>query len=273
MAKKKKRPEDDGPEVPEWIVTFSDMISLLVTFFVLLMTFSSLEEDDVIRVKGAMVGTAGSIDSTIGSDMVKPPVDLMSKTDPIRGLKDPHSRPPEELPDDVAEFGEAKQDDQVEVDLARVGDGLQFGFGPECCFKPGSAEVNSQLAQRASELGEVFSHYPYTILVEGFTDDAFRPTPTYPDAESLALARAAAVADIMVGTTALEPLKVTIAGLGSERPLGDNETVQGRQLNRRVELRVTTLEASRATFINSERQRIEAEKLEAAKLKFPGVSD
>ena len=57
MGKKKQRPADDGPEVPEWIVTFSDMISLLVTFFVLIMTFSSLEEDDVIKVKGAMMGT------------------------------------------------------------------------------------------------------------------------------------------------------------------------------------------------------------------------
>ena len=80
MAKdKNQRAGDDGPDVPEWIVTFSDMISLLVTFFVLLMTFSSLEEDDVIKVKGAMTGTPGVILDDLSRDMVKAPLDLMAK--------------------------------------------------------------------------------------------------------------------------------------------------------------------------------------------------
>jgi chemotaxis protein MotB len=275
MAKdKKKRPEDDGPEVPEWIVTFSDMISLLVTFFVLLMTFSSLEEDDVIRVKGAMVGTRGLIEDTVGTDMVKPPADLVSKADPIRGLRDRHSRPPEELPDDVAKFGEKQQDDQVEVDLARLGDGLAFGFGPDCHFKPGSAEVPPALAERAAELAGILAYYPYMVLVEGFTDGAFKPSSRYPDAESLALARAAAVADIMTGTSDLQPMKVLVAGPGSERPVASDETPIGRQQNRRVEVRVLTLESSRATYLTAERQRLEAERLEdASRVEAPYAGD
>ena len=239
-------------------------------FFVLLMTFSSLEEDDVIRVKGAMMGTAGSIDSPIGTDFVKPPSDIMAKTDPIRGLNDPHSRPPEELPDEVAAFGEKQEEDQVEVDLRRLGDGLLFAFGDPCYFKPGSAEVPPVLEERARDLAEVLSHYPYMVLVEGFTDDAFRPGIRYPDAESLALARAAAVADVMTDGTGLEPEKVLVAGPGNERPVGDNETPQGRQQNRRVEIRVLSLEASRATWLRSERQRIEADSLEAAEAEYDG---
>lgn len=271
MAKdKKKQPDDDGPEVPEWIVTFSDMISLLVTFFVLLMTFSSLEEDDVVRIKGAMMGTAGVIPDPLGEDMSRPPKDLLARTDPIRGLKERHSRPPEELPEDVAEYGEKQQEDQVEVDLAKLGDGLQFGFDESCTFQPGSAEVPPALAERAAELAEVLSHYPYMVLVEGFTDGAFRPSPTYPDAESLALARAIAVADVMTGATALEPIKVLVSGLGSERPLESDETALGRKLNRRVEVRVLSLESSRATWLKSERQREEAESLDAAEARFPG---
>ena len=60
--KKKKRPEDPGPKgAPEWVVTFTDMISLLVTFFVLLMTFSSIEDYDRLRVDGFLTGTRGNI--------------------------------------------------------------------------------------------------------------------------------------------------------------------------------------------------------------------
>lgn len=263
MAEKKQLPEDDGPEVPEWIVTFSDMISLLVTFFVLLMTFSSMEEDDVIKVKGAMMGTPGSFDDILGGDAVKMPIEALDHTDPIRGLKDKHSRPPEELPEDIADFGTKKQDDQIEMDLSAIGDGLSIEFGEPCYFAPGSAEVPPELAQYASELAEVLSHYPYMVLVEGFTDNAFKPTPRYPDAESLALARAVAVADIMTGTTDLEPLKVLINGPATDRPIGDNDTAVGRRLNRRVSVRVLSLSRARQNYLTSERERLAEEKTQA----------
>lgn len=262
MGKKKKLPEDDDPEVPEWIVTFSDMISLLVTFFVLIMTFSSLEEDDVIRVKGAMLGTQGMIDDVMGDTAVKPPVQQVDKTDPLRGIKDRHSRPPEELPEDIEKVGQQKQADQVEMDLRKLGDGLAIEFGEPCYFDPGSAELPAELERSARELGEVLGAYPYMVLVEGFTDTEFRPTPTYPDAESMALARAAAVADVMTGPGGLERFKVLLNGPATERPLGDNSTASGRRLNRRVSIRVLTLTKSRELYLEAERERIHAENLE-----------
>jgi len=265
---KNQRAGDDGPDVPEWIVTFSDMISLLVTFFVLLMTFSSLEEDDVIKVKGAMTGTPGVILDDLSRDMVKAPLDLMAKTDPIRGLQERHSRPPEELPDDVADFGEKQQEDQVEVDLKKLGDGLRLTFGDPCYFKPGSAEVPAVLEERARDLAEILSHYPYAVAIEGFTDDAFRPTLRYPDAETLSVARAVAVADLMLDGTGLEPMKVQFSGHGPERPVGDNATPEGRQRNRRVEVRVLSLETSRATWLESERRRVAEDKRKAAAAKY-----
>jgi chemotaxis protein MotB len=263
VGKKKKVRVDEGPEVPEWIVTFSDMISLLVTFFVLLMTFSSMEEDDVSKVKGAMRGTPGSFDDILGEDAIKMPVEQLDHTDPIRGLKDKHSRPPEELPDDIADYGTKKQDDQVEMDLSRIGDGLSIEFGEPCYFAPGSAELPPELAQHASELADVLSHYPYMIMVEGFTDNAFKASTRYPDAESLAIARAVAVADVMTGTTDLEPLKILINGPAMERPLGDNETAVGRRLNRRVSIRILSLSRTRSNFLDSERKRLEDEKTKA----------
>ncbi len=261
MGKKKDGPPPDegGPETPEWIVTFSDMISLLVTFFVLLLTFSSLESADVIKLKGLTSGSRGSIVTTLASSMISDPVNRMTKTDFSRGLNDPHSRPPEELPDDIAEHGFKKSDDQVEMDLSSIGDGLEIPFGDPCYFSPGSAELPQELAERASELAEVVSHYPYMVLVEGFTDDAFQATKAFPDAESLALARARAVADVMVGTTDLERMKVLVAGPGSERPVASNETAAGRRENRRVSVRLLTLPASYQNYLKSERQRLESE--------------
>ena len=261
MGKKKDGPPPDegGPAAPEWIVTFSDMISLLLTFFVLLLTFSSLETDDVLKIQGAMTGTRGSIESKLATSMVKMPVDRIIKTDPIRGGKDPHSRPPEELPNEIAKHGFAMAEDQIEIDLSSIGDGLEIPFGEPCFFAPGSAELPPELAKRASELAEVVSHYPYMVLVEGFTDNAFLPSAKYPNEASLSLARAAAVADVMTGTTDLEKIKVQLAGHGSKRAVGDNETALGRRENRRVTVRLLTLPKAYQAHLRSERQRKAAE--------------
>jgi chemotaxis protein MotB len=267
MGKKKKDgppPEDGGPETPEWIVTFSDMISLLVTFFVLLLTFSSLESDDVLKIRGAMTGTMGSIVADLADSMVMAPNDRVAKTDPIRGVKDPHSRPPEELPDRIAEHGDRPDEDQIEMDLSSIGDGLEIPFSVECSFAPGSAKLPAALAQHASELAEVISHYPYQVLIEGFTDDAFKPTPTYPDPESLALARASAVADVMTGTTDLQLVKVQLAGLGMKKPIASNETALGRRQNRRVTVRLLSLSKAHQDYLQSERQREAADALTEA---------
>ena len=59
-ARKKRRHEDPGPPgAPEWVVTFTDMISLLVTFFVLLMTFSSLDAFDALKIDAWLDGNKG----------------------------------------------------------------------------------------------------------------------------------------------------------------------------------------------------------------------
>jgi chemotaxis protein MotB len=262
VGRKKKDgppPDEGGPETPEWIVTFSDMISLLVTFFVLLLTFSSLESDDILKIQGAMTGTRGSIVSKLANSMVKAPVDRITKIDPIRGGKDAHSRPPEELPDEIAEHGFAMEEDQIEMDLSSIGDGLEIPFGEPCFFAPGSAELPPELAKRASELADIVSHYPYMVLLEGFTDNAFRPSDEYPDEASLSLARASAVADVMTGTTDLEKIKIQLAGHGSRRAVGDNETALGRRENRRVTVRLLTLPKAYQDHLKSERQRKEAD--------------
>lgn len=257
---RKKLPEADGPEVPEWIVTFTDMISLLVTFFVLIMSFSSMDDDEVISLPGALSGSAGSIeDSPVPGDPVAMPNQRVDKTHATRGIKDAHSRPPEELPEDIAEMGTATAADQIEMDLSSIGDGLSIEFGADCYFSPGSIEVPPTLARNAAELGAVLSAYPFMVMLEGFTDDAFQPTVRFPTAEALGLARAAAVADIMTGVADLEPMKVLLNGPAMDRPIGDNTTATGRRLNRRVSVRILALSKSREAFLSSERKRLQQE--------------
>jgi len=243
--------EDDGPRgAPVWIVTFSDMISMLVTFFILLMTFSSLDAIEMFKVRDSLIGTRGIITNKGGPTAAEPPeVDLMAAMDAARGATHPHSRPVAELAESLVEMGQRKTPDHVAIDLNQVADGLVVRFDERASFAPGSAELSSWLEAALEEIAEVLAAYPHLVLVEGFTDSHFQPTPAHPTPEALGLARAAAAARVMVAGGALSPMRVQLAGAGAHRPAASGDTAVGRERNRRVELRILTLSRARQALI------------------------
>jgi len=262
MARRKK--EREGPSGPagarEWIVTFTDMISLLVTFFVLLMTFSSLDENEVLKVASFLTGERGIHDAE-GFVAAEIQDDLLSSTDLMRGSLSPHSRPAKELAENIEAMGQKRTDEDLEMDLAQVADGLVIEFGTEESFRPGSAAVSGYLEKSLGEIGRVLEHYPYLVVVEGFTDGAFRATPTYPTVDDLAFARGAAAAQVLLRESNLPPSLVQISSHGDRLPRADEKTAVGRQQNRRVQLRVISLSRSRANHLEAlEKRRDEEER-------------
>jgi chemotaxis protein MotB len=253
----KKEREDEVPAgAPDWIVTFSDMVSLLVTFFVMLLSFSTDSPVDNIPNPGIQIGgTRGAIDSERGPDVVAPQIDLVAATDARRGAAIPHARPEDELSENLAEMGVEANEDAIEVDFRKALDGVLVQFDSESSFSPSSATVPPALTERLRELAQILEHYQHLVIVEGFTDSAFEPTAGYPSKESLSIARARAATEIMLRDSALPPELVQIAGLGDARPRQSNDTAHGRRLNRRVEIRILNLSTARAALL--EKRRVE----------------
>ncbi len=247
--------EEEGPKgAPEWVVTFSDMISLLVTFFVLLMTFSSMEEYDLLRIRGIMQHGGGVIDHHKGHSEVQPPErDLISNTDPRVGADSPHMRPPDELPEPVDQ-GRAPDPRDKPLDLERVADGLRVRFGPDASFSPGSALPSPELVRRLAEFSEVLGAYQHMIVVEGHADAFFRPTAQFPDAYSIGLARAEAVALWLVERGGIEPERLQITSYGQARPAAQASGIEARLANRRVELRIVPLGGTRRDSVDVRRR-------------------
>lgn len=248
-------PEEEPPKgAPDWIVTFTDLVSLLVAFFVLLMTFSSLNTNDAFVVHGNLLGTSGAIESRGGLSAVDPPeFDLMQAMDASRGADQPHTRPTEKLAENLEEMGQKKDEQHVEFDLKAVKDGIVLHFEEAACFAPGSAEVNDELRKSLVEIAQVLHHYTHMVTVEGFTDNAFQPTPEFESEEALSFARAAAAAQVMLEESDLSPKLVQLAGLGQAKALNENETPVQRRANRRVELRILSLSRAREKEIESSR--------------------
>lgn len=257
MARKKKaRPVDEGPVgAPEWVVTFTDMISLLVTFFVLLMTFSSMEEWDKLRVDGLLGGTRGVMPIKGHRVVDGPKNDVIASSDVQRGANVPHSRPVDALSENIADMGQKKREGDLALNLNDVKDGLRIQFGPEASFKPGSADVGPDLAKSLGEIARILEHYPHLVVVEGHTDSEFKPSVEYPDEVALSLARARSAVQVMLAESQIEPKLLQVAGLGSDSPRASNLLPDGRRDNRRVEIRVLSLSKLRAAHIEAERWR------------------
>ena len=136
---------DGGHEgAPLWITTFVDMTSLLVTFFILLFTFSSIREFEAFSYPKSLVGTSGIWDSTGESDLVAPNDDLMQAYDILKGAKAPHARPADNLLENMEEMGQKLTEDHNPVDLRKAKNGLRIQFPERAGF---SKESITELRQ------------------------------------------------------------------------------------------------------------------------------
>lgn len=253
MAKKKQVAVDEGPKgAPDWVVTFTDMISLLVTFFVLLMTFSSMEEYDYLKVEAWLSGQKGIMENRGAVAVSTPDEDYLAATDLQRGAVQPHVRPPDKLHENLEEMGQRVTEQHLEMAFDQIADGLVIEFGREEGFDRGSTTLSDTLQKSLREIGRVLEHYPHLLVVEGFTDSGFTGTSRHPTPDALSFARAAAAADHLVQTSGMPPERVQIAGRGAAGPRASNADPEGRLMNRRVQIRVLSLSKLRASYLEGD---------------------
>lgn len=118
--------------------------------------------------------------------------------------------------------------------VERVGEGIKITFQAGLMFAVNKAEINAMTKQELAELATILNKYPDTeILLEGHTDSSG------PDDYNLELSRKRANAvSGQLASNGVDATRVTIMGYGEAQPIADNETVEGRQQNRRVEVAI-----------------------------------
>lgn len=249
MAKQKikiKEVQDGLEGAPLWITTFVDMVSLLVTFFILLYTFSSIREFDTFTYPKNIISTSGIFNGESSDTIEAPADDLMLAMDLKRGSRKRHTRPVDALRKNMEDMGQKLTEEHLPIDLRGAGDGLQVGFPASAGFRPGDARANGALAKSLVELADTIQYYPLMLVVEGHTDDAFVPSPTYPDADALSIARARSAAEILAQEGGFDPSLIMLEAYGDRRPRdAEAATPRERAVNRRVEVRLVSMSKDR----------------------------
>jgi chemotaxis protein MotB len=231
--------EEDPPGAPEWIVTFSDMISLLVTFFVLLLSFASVAAKDEARMKQFLRGMWGLFPAENGA-AVEAPIDDISPDQTYRttASTEKSSRPFEEVLHELERAGLRENDERIPIDLAASTSGIRLKFGEAERFEPGDDRVSAQLESALVRIADVVRNYPYEIVVEGQADAGRVANARFSEPDALSLARAAASAAVLTRSGKLNPLRVSLSTASGAPSIGSTETASTPAHDSSVELRL-----------------------------------
>jgi len=225
----KKKPEEHA-HAESWLVSYCDMISLLVTFFLMMMTFSTSAKYDVKEVGVGLMHGRGGIWKNSMTMPTENAVDMLQVNMLAR---------------DVAGIFDTPPGEQAPTVRSLV-DGFSIGFDLESSFDPGSEELRPALRAELLRIAQILTHFPFIIVVEGYTDAQFKPSPLFRDDIAMGYARAREAAAILIESGLLTTDRVQIASFGQLRPRAQNDTPLSRQSNRRVELRVLPMTPSLA---------------------------
>lgn len=254
--------EDDKPGIPAWMATFADLMSLLMCFFVLLLSFAEMDAIKFKQIASEMRTAFGvqrevqAIDVPMGTspifDKFSPGIPQPTPIDSIR------QQTTDERPELRTFTSDARVDQIVDkqmeqsieqlkavletqlsqglMQLDRDRERIVIRIEEKGSFPSGSADMTAGLMTMLTSIAEVVAEMPGLLAIEGHTDDIPIRTARFRSNWDLSAARAASVANALLDKRLIDPGRLTVQGFADTRPRVENTSADGRALNRRVEI-------------------------------------
>ncbi|HYE67898.1 MAG TPA: flagellar motor protein MotB [Anaerovoracaceae bacterium] len=232
----KKHEEHEKENSERWLLTYADLITLLMIFFVIMYAMSNVDAQkyEVLSqsLEGALMptglggtgsgGTAsgGGIDvsqalSDGESDKIDP--ELIAAAEEITKL-----------------IREKNLQDKVSVSIQERG--VVVGLMNTVLFDPGSIQIKPDAVPTLVAIGQIANGVHNYIRVEGNTDDVPMNTPQIPSNWELSVLRSTEVLKLMISQSGVAPDKISAVGYGEFRPSVPNTSAENRAKNRKVDI-------------------------------------
>lgn len=230
---------------PRWMATFADLMSLLMCFFVLLLSFSEMDAQKYKLIAGSMKNAFGvqqeriALKNAAGED----------ESAEIKPDQAPPPSPEQQMMQEIQELvAETQRDvnkleESLESEVAGGQLDIESGFRSitirikeQGSFNSGSADLQASFAGVMAKLRGVLKDVNGRISVEGHTDNIDIRTSRFPSNWALSSARALSVAHSLMEEGLIPNERFIVVGYAETKPFLSNDTTEGRAANRRVEL-------------------------------------
>jgi len=233
----RKKSSEEKKGAPEWMTTYGDMVTLLLCFFVLLFSFSTVDAQKFRAIMNSFRGGSGVL--TGGQTLDTNDLGLEGK---IQGLIEGDE---EELAlmelqgiaTDLTNYLKANGfEEQVSIEYNDSYVKLNFLDG--VLFDPGKATLKEDALKILDTVGTKLLEYSNNrIKIEGHTDTVPMHSLQFPNNWYLSAARAITVAEYYIDK-GIDPKRLSAEGFGEYSPIASNDTAEGRMKNRRIEIKI-----------------------------------
>ena len=234
MALERKKRERRG--APAWMVSWSDMTTLLLTFFIVMMSFAEIEGKDFYLVLSSFRGSLGMFQGgyslsagrleELGQNMLNLPAVTQGRT-LAKSYKKAISLFKPEISSKKVRVSEDER-------------GLVITLSGDAYFDKGSAALKKTIRPVLDKVGAIAESFPNFIRIEGHTDNipitVSADRTGYATNWELSSARSINVLRYLSEEADVAPERLSSVAFGQYRPLGDNAEPEGRAYNRRVDI-------------------------------------
>lgn len=251
MARKKK--EQEAVNTGEWLNTYADMITLVLTFFVLLLASSNTDAAKLQAIAAYFNPSISILNAgeTIGEgQLVGNGISQMP--DYQQALAETSEKKEQE---DLEELKKMASDFKTyfeknnlsnKIDVGVEDNYVKIKFTDNVLFDKSKATLKPEAVEILNKLSDQLLKYPNTdIKIEGHTDSDKINTIQFPSNWELSAARAISVAKYYIDEKNFSPERLSAEGFGEYRPIASNATIEGKAQNRRVEIKIMKSESSK----------------------------
>lgn len=261
MARKKKPEEHENHE--RWLVSYADFITLLFAFFVVMYSVSSVNEGKYRVLSDSLLSAFKGAPKSVEPIQIGKP----SKSPVLNNLQFENSASVLTMQNKKVNLLNAKVEETIEATidvsksseekeiLLKIADDvilamsqlidlglinvrkndlwLEIEIKSNVLYASGSAKLKTSVIPVIKKLASILYNFPNSIRIEGYTDNTNISTNLFPSNWELSSARSSSIARLFELANILSE-RISVVGYGSTRPVADNDTPEGRNLNRRV---------------------------------------
>jgi len=238
-----------GGGAPLWMVTFADLMALMMTFFVLLYSFSSIDETKYKLIAASMASGFGAVlvaPKSAATPSLGPPSMMPSPMNsPMgRGVQSPAGQPSavnQEIMEEVQQSLKSEIDAGT-ISVETTGNTVVIRFPANIAFPPGSDQISDEIIPIIERISKSLEDAPGELMIAGHTDDRPINSARYKSNWRLSTDRAVSVLQLFEKIGGIDSSRLTAVGHADTRPIASNDTPEERAKNRRVEIAIVQRE-------------------------------